>query len=137
MWDFLYDPRREISVFCFQMFLFVFCCCYYYYLQSDENMHTIFSYFGELLHFSSGLKILTLLVNNQWILESRLCSVLFFKIQSLVYTIGCLCYLDLLGPYFYPFNFQGWRDRTNAFVLFFLCVLSSLLYAVDVVVLWA
>ena len=124
----LWPKKRDFS-FLFSDVFICFCYCYYYYLQSDENMHTIFSYFGELLHFSLGLKILPLFVSNQWILESRLCFVLFFKIQSLVYTIGCLCCLDLLGPYFYPFNFQGWRDRTNAFVLFSLYVLSSLLYA--------
>lgn len=108
VWDFLYDPRKEIFFFFFVLFSEVFicrCCYYYYYLQRDKRMHPIFCYFLECSKFFVASNI-SFFINNQWMFESRLCSVLFFKIQSLVYTIRCFLVISVL-LIFVPLIFMG------------------------------
>lgn len=72
--------------------------------EGQENA-PIFCYFLECSKFFVASNI-SFFINNQWMFESRLCSVLFFKIQSLVYTIRCFLVISVL-LIFVPLIFMG------------------------------
>jgi len=121
VWDFLYDPEERSVVVFFQKFLFVVVVVVVTCRVIRECMLSFSTFWNSLWP-----KTFLFFINNQWVFESRLCSVLFFKIQSLVMLFRF--YL------FFPFDFHGWRDKINAFVFFFL--IRSLQFALCLLILW-